>query len=162
MKLNKLVSVSIFVALGLVLSPFIKIDLGFAKAFPLQHMINVFIAVFFGVSYNLAASFSLSSLRVLLGTGTILAYPGSMIGAVLSAFFYKKTNSLLLACIGEVIGTGVIGGYIAYLVATLFLGKNLAAMAMIVPFLTSSTVGAVMAFIIIRLMPATLKEQLKH
>lgn len=158
MKLNKLIVVSIFVAIGLVLSPLLKIDLGFAKAFPVQHMINVFIAVFFGVSYNLAASFCLSSLRILLGLGTVLAYPGSMIGAFLSAVLYRSTHSVILACLGEVVGTGLIGGYVAYLVAAFVLGSKVGAMAMIIPFLASSAVGAIIAGILITLMPKQLKN----
>ena len=159
-KLRKLIFVAIFVALGLVLSPLLVINLGFAKAFPVQHMINVFIAVFFGISYNVGASFVLSSLRILLGVGSLLAYPGSMIGAFISAVVYRQTKSVVWACVGEIIGTGIIGGYVAYLVAAFVLGSKVGAMGMIIPFLTSSFVGAVLAGVIIRVLPKEIKDLL--
>lgn len=160
MKLRNLVMVAIFIALGIVLSPIFVIPLGFAKAFPVQHMINVFIGVFFGVYLNVGAAFTLSTIRNLLGTGSLLAYPGSMFGAFLSAYLYKKTKSLWMACLGEGIGTGLIGGYVAYLVAAYVLGSKAGAMALIIPFLASSAAGAALAGLIISCMPKVLKDYL--
>ncbi len=158
--IKTLVIVGIFIATGIVLSPLLVIPLGFAKAFPIQHMINVFIGVFFGVYYNVGSAFCLSTIRNLLGTGTLLAYPGSMFGAFLSAYAYKKTNSVLWACVGEVVGTGIIGGYVAYLIAAFVLGSKLGAMALIIPFSASSVCGAVMAGLAIGCMPKGIKNSL--
>lgn len=150
--LKKTLYIAILIAVGFVLSPILSIPLGFAKAYPVQHMLNVLIAVFFGLSYNVSAAFSLSTIRILMGTGTVLAYPGSLFGAFLSAFLYKQTGSIWLACIGEVIGTGIIGGYVAYLVATFVLGSKVGAMALIIPFAASSATGALLAGLIVAFM----------
>lgn len=159
--LRNLILVALFIALGVVLSPMLVIPLGFAKAFPVQHMLNVFIAVFFGVYYNVGASFTLSTIRNIIGTGSILAYPGSMIGAFLSAWLYRQTGKVWAACLGEVIGTGLIGGYVAYLVSAYVLGSRAGALAMIVPFLASSAIGAALAGIVIALVPEGLKAALQ-
>ncbi len=158
---KKLVIVGIFIAAGIVLSPLLVIPLGFAKAFPIQHMINVFVGIFFGVYYNVGAAFCLSTIRNLLGTGTLLAYPGSMFGAFLSAYTYKKTNSVLWACVGEIVGTGLIGGYVAYLIAAFVLGSKVGAMALIIPFLASSICGAILAGLAIKCMPKAIKESFR-
>lgn len=147
--LKKTLYIAILIAVGFVLSPILSIPLGFAKAYPVQHMLNVLIGVFFGLSYNVSAAFSLSTIRILMGTGTVLAYPGSLFGAFLSALLFKKTGSVLMACIGEVIGTGLIGGYVAYLVAAFVLGSKVGALAIIIPFATSSASGAIIAGLII-------------
>lgn len=157
---KKLTMVAVFIALGLVLSPLLVINLGFAKAYPIQHMVNVFIGVFFGVSYNVGAAFTLSTLRNLLGVGSLLAYPGSMFGAFLSAYLYRLTGKLYMACVGEAVGTGIIGGYVAYLIAAFVLGSKVGAVAMMTSFMASSAAGAAIAGLIITCLPASLKEYL--
>ena len=147
-----LVIVSIYIALGLVVSPFLHMDLGFAKVFPVQSLLNVCIGVMFGISYNLMGSFALSTLRILLGVGTIMAYPGSLFGAYLSALAYKKSRSLWLAALGECIGTGIIGSLLAYLIAAYVLQTKVGAMAFVIPFMLSSLVGAILAQFLLRLL----------
>ena len=159
--LRKLIGVSICVAAGLVLAPLLVINLGFAKAFPVQHMLNVFLAVLFGTSYSTGGAFALSSLRNLMGTGTILAYPGSLFGALFAGILYRRTGSILAACLGEVIGTGLVGGYVAYLIAVNVLGSNIAATAMLIPFLTSSAAGAILAGVVLIGMPASLRRAIQ-
>ena len=81
--LKKLALTALFIAVGILLAPF-SIPLGAAKTFPFQHALNVLAALFLGWRYGTASAFCISSLRIALGMGTILAYPGSMFGAVLS------------------------------------------------------------------------------
>ena len=47
-----------------------------------------------GPWYAVLQAFLSSTLRNLMGTGTLFAYPGSMIGALLAAFVYSKTKKL--------------------------------------------------------------------
>ena len=141
---------SIYLALGVLVSPIFYVDLGFAKVFPMQHLLNVCLAVWFGTRYNLMGAFALSSLRILLGLGTIMAYPGSLFGAFLSAYFYEKTQSLWMASIGEVVGTGLIGSLVAYAIASYVLGSSLGAIAFVLPFVLSSLTGALLAQVILR------------
>lgn len=119
-----------------------------SKCAPIQHMVNVICAVFLGPAYGIGAAFAASLLRNLLGLGSLMAFPGSMVGALLCGLMYKKTQNLLLTCAAEVFGTGVLGGLCAWPVAILFLGQNagdVAFYAYIVPFLLSTVVGSLVA-----------------
>lgn len=81
-----------------------------------------------------------------------VAFPGSMCGALLCGIVYHKTHKLLPTLIGEVFGTGIIGGLLAWPVAILFMGKaagDIAFYAYIVPFLVSTVGGSIIAGIIL-------------
>ena len=104
---------AIFIAIGVLLAPFVSFPFGGARVFPLQHLINVLLSVLVGWRYSTAGAFCISSIRIAMGVGTVLAYPGSMIGAALSGLLYKKTNSIWGAVVGEIVGTGILGGLIA-------------------------------------------------
>lgn len=119
-----------------------------SKCAPVQHLVNVLLAVLCGPWYGLGAAFTASLLRNLLGLGSLLAFPGSMCGALLCGLIYRKTRSLLPTLAAEVFGTGVIGGLLAWPVAILFMGKaagDIAFYAYIVPFLVSTVGGSVLA-----------------
>lgn len=123
-----------------------------SKCAPVQHMVNVLCAVLLGPWYGVGVAFAASLIRNLLGLGSLLAFPGSMCGALVCALVYAKTRSVLATVAGEVIGTGVIGGLLAYPVAVLFMGVNAGSVAFyayVVPFLVSTTVGAVLSGVII-------------
>lgn len=147
-KTKKLALSGILVAVGVVCSAF-YIPVGAAKVFPVQHFINVLAAVILGPLYSVCMAFSTSTIRVLLGTGTLLAFPGSMVGALLSALLYKKFRLTLAALAGEVVGTGVIGAVVAYPVAVLILSKSAALFGFVIPFAMSSFAGAALSAILI-------------
>ena len=86
-----------------------------SKCAPVQHMVNVLCAVLLGPWYGVGAAFVASLLRNLLGLGSLMAFPGSMCGALLCGIVYHKTHKLLPTLIGEVFGTGIIGGLLACL-----------------------------------------------
>ena len=71
-----------------------------------------------------------------------------MIGAALAGYMYKKTNSIYGAVLGEVIGTGIIGGMLAYPMATFLLASNVGAFFFVVPFLISTIGGSTIAYLI--------------
>ena len=93
-ELKKMTVTAIFIAIGVLLAPFVSFPFGGARVFPLQHLINVLLSVLVGWRYSTAGAFCISSIRIAMGVGTVLAYPGSMIGAALSGVLYKKTNSI--------------------------------------------------------------------
>ena len=149
--LKKLVTSGMLVALIIILSGF-YIPVGASKCFPIQHMVNVLCAVLLGPWYGVGAAFVASLLRNLLGLGSLMAFPGSMCGALLCGIVYHKTHKLLPTLIGEVFGTGIIGGLLAWPVAILFMGKaagDIAFYAYIVPFLVSTVGGSIIAGIIL-------------
>ena len=138
---KKLTVAAFFVALGVVFS-FVNIPVGLAKCYPVQHMVNVLSAVLLGPLYSVLVAFCISLIRNMSGTGSLMAFPGSMIGAFFAGILFYKTRKLSLAFLGEVIGTGLIGALLAYPIAKFVLGKEMALFGMIIPF-SVSTLGAV-------------------
>ena len=127
-----------------------------SKCAPVQHLVNVLCAVFLGPWYGLAAAFIASLIRNLLGLGTLLAFPGSMCGAVLSGYLYRKLQALPAAYFGEVFGTSVIGGMLAFPIAKLVMGNAGAALfTFVVPFLISTAGGTLIAIVIVTAMRQT-------
>lgn len=151
-QLQKMVYTAVISAIVAICSTIIYIPVGFAKVFPIQHVANVVTAVLVGPYYALAQAFIASTIRNLAGTGSLFAFPGSMIGALLAGFVYQKTKSLGLTAIGEVIGTGILGAIAAYFIATLFLGQEVALFGLVPAFIISSFAGAAFAFFILKLL----------
>ena len=123
-----------------------------SKCAPVQHMVNVLCAVFLGPWYGVGVAFTASLLRNLLGVGSVLAFPGSMCGALLCGLLFWKTRSLTAALAGEVLGTSLLGGLAAYPLALAFLGQKageLAYTAYIIPFLISTAAGSLLAGVLV-------------
>lgn len=148
-KNKKLVVSGLLVAIAVVGSMFSFPVLG-SKCSPVQHMVNVLAAVCLGPWYGVIMAFAASGIRIACGLGTFMAFPGSMCGAFLAGIFYKAGKKLPYACVGELIGTSLIGGLLAYPVAFLVMGNKMAAVfGYIIPFLISSVGGTVIAAILI-------------
>lgn len=145
---KKLTVAAFFVALGVVFS-FVNIPVGLAKCYPVQHMVNVLSAVLLGPLYSVLVAFCISLIRNMSGTGSLMAFPGSMIGAFFAGILFYKTRKLSLAFLGEVIGTGLIGALLAYPISKFVLGKEMALFGMIIPFSVSTLGGSIIAIIII-------------
>ena len=123
-----------------------------SKCAPVQHMVNVLCAVLLGPWYGVGAAFVASLLRNLLGLGSLMAFPGSMCGALLCGIVFLISFLLLLFLIGVVLGTGSFGCLLVWPVAILFMGKaagDIALYAYIVPFLVSTVGGSIIAGIIL-------------
>lgn len=151
-KTQKITVTAIIAAATTISSSFIYIPVGFAKIFPVQHFANLISAVLLGPSYAVSQAFISSLLRNMLSTGSVFAFPGSMIGAFLAAFVYLKTNRLLFAAAGEVIGTGIFGAMACYPIAVLFLGQDATLFGFIPAFIVSSFVGAFFGYILIKVL----------
>lgn len=147
--LKKLVVAAMLVALGFVTSG-IYIPLGTSKCFPVQHMINVLCAVILGPWYGVGTAFCISILRNLAGTGTLLAFPGSMVGALICGLVYKFLKNQWAAFAGEIIGTGVIGAMLAFPVAALIMNNADAALfTYVIPFSISTAGGTIIGAILL-------------
>jgi len=138
------------IALGIALSNFVYFPVGASKCTPVQHIINVISAVALGPGYAVSIAFCISVTRNILGTGTLLAFPGSMVGAFLGGLLYKKTSNKFLAAAGEITGTGIIGAIAAYPVAKFILHKEATALFFVVPFLINTVAGSAIALIILK------------
>ena len=119
-----------------------------SKCAPVQHMVNVLCAVFLGPWYGVGVAFVASLLRNLMGLGSLLAFPGSMCGALLCGVAYHKTKNLPVTLVAEVFGTGIIGGLLSWPIAIAFMGKSagdIAFYAYVFPFLVSTVGGSILA-----------------
>ncbi|MCM1256233.1 MAG: energy coupling factor transporter S component ThiW [Roseburia sp.] len=146
---KKITLTGVFVAISVIGSLFSFPVLG-SKCSPAQHLMNIMGAVFLGPGYALAAAFLSSLIRNMLGLGTILAFPGSMCGALLAGILYRLGKKLPFAYVGEVFGTSVIGGMLAYPAARFVLGNEQAAVfTFVVPFLISTCGGTILAVVLV-------------
>ena len=59
-----------------------------SKCAPVQHMVNILAAVVLGPGWGVGIAFCASLLRNLLGLGSLMAFPGSMIGALCCGLAY--------------------------------------------------------------------------
>ena len=158
---KKLTVAGLLIALGVVCSAF-YIPVGASKCFPVQHMVNVIAGVLLGPAYGVCMAFVTSLIRVLIGTGSLLAFPGSMVGALCCGLLYQYTKKLPLCYLGEVVGTGILGALAAYPVAVLLMGKEAALFAYVLPFIISSFGGATISIIAIGALQKTrLLSQMK-
>ncbi|MFR1754928.1 MAG: energy coupling factor transporter S component ThiW [Oscillospiraceae bacterium] len=123
-----------------------------SKCAPVQHMVNILYAVFLGPLYGVTGAFTASLLRNLMGLGSLMAFPGSMFGALLCGLAYRKTGNLLLTLAAEVFGTAILGGLSAYPVAIFLMGQqagSVAFYAYIIPFLISTVAGSLLSGILV-------------
>lgn len=152
---RKLAVAAMFVAIAVALSTF-SIPIGASRCFPIQHMVNVLSAVFLGPGYGVLVAFVTSLIRNMLGTGSLLAFPGSMIGALCCGLMFKATKKLIPTYISEVIGTGILGGMCAYPIALLLMGNSEAALfTYVLPFLVSTVGGTIIAAVLIGVLSRT-------
>lgn len=151
---KKLAFAGILIAVGVVCSP-LSIPVGASRCFPVQHFVNVLAAVLLGPWYGAGMAAVTSLLRVMLGTGSLLAFPGSMCGALLCGLIFRYTGNEWLTYAGEIFGTAVIGGLLAYPVATLLMSKEAALFAYILPFFVSTAGGTILAAVLLTVLKKT-------
>lgn len=157
---KKLVIAAMLIAIGVIGGAW-SIPVGASKCAPVQHMVNILSATILGPWYGVIMAFVISLLRNLMGTGTLLAFPGSMCGALLAGILCYASKKMsfgaldkaigkgtLGAIIGELIGTAVIGGILAYPVAILIMGREAAMFTYILPFFVSTAGGTVIGTIL--------------
>ena len=152
--LKKLVLSAMFAAIAVCLSTF-SIPVGASKCFPVQHMVNVLAAVFLGPWYGVGIAFVTSLIRNILGTGSLMAFPGSMVGALCCGLAYYFFKNLPITYVSEVVGTGILGGLIAWPFAKYLMGADAAVFAYVIPFLVSTTGGTIIAAILIAILSKT-------
>ncbi|WP_315437553.1 energy coupling factor transporter S component ThiW, partial [uncultured Selenomonas sp.] len=107
-----------------------------SRCAPVQHLVNILAAVFLGPVWAVGVAFAASLLRNIAGLGSLMAFPGSMIGALACGLAYHYTKRLGITCIAEALGTGILGALAAYPVAAFLMGLTPASYTVyIVPFL---------------------------
>ena len=152
METKKVARAVILVAIAVALSP-LFIPVGISKCFPAQHMVNVLSGVMLGPAYAVAIATIAGIIRNMLGLGTILAFPGGMIGALLAGLAYRTCKNIYFAGLGEVVGTGILGSLASvWIVAPLFMGKTVALAALMIAFSVSTVGGTIIGIIALHLL----------
>ena len=153
METRKVARAVILVAIGVAISPFTSIPIGIARINPAQHFVNVVGAVLLGPWWAAGIALVIGILRNAFGTGTLLAFPGGIIGAFLAGVVYRCTRNIYLGALGEVIGTGFLGAVVSVLiVAPILMGKAMAMGALMVAFSGSTLLGSILGILALKLL----------
>jgi len=150
--LLKLVTLSMLIALGVVISPILRVE----GMCPMAHFINIVCSVFLGPWYSLLCATLIGVIRMMLMGIPPIALTGAVFGAFLSGVFYRMSGGrLLFAVLGEVIGTGVIGAVMSYPVMTFLWGKEGLSWLFYVPsFICGTLIGGSIAYVFLRKLSA--------
>lgn len=144
MNLKKEMLLAMFVALGVIISPILRVE----GCCPMQHFINVTCAVILGPGYAVLCAVLIGLIRMMLMGIPPLALTGAVFGAGLSGLFYHWSKQKLIAAVlGEVIGTGIIGAVVSYPVMAGLMGRTGLTWLFYVPsFLLGTVIGGTIAF----------------
>ncbi|MDO4731137.1 MAG: energy coupling factor transporter S component ThiW [Clostridia bacterium] len=147
-KIVKMVVLSMLIALGVVISPILRVE----GMCPMAHFINIVCSVFLGPWYSLACATLIGIIRMITMGIPPIALTGAIFGAFLSGVFYRISNGkIVYAILGEIIGTGIIGAIMSYPVMTFIWGKEgLSWMFYIPSFICGTLIGGSIAYIFLR------------
>lgn len=117
-----------------------------SKCAPVQHMVNICAAVLLGPWWGVGIAFCASVIRNLMGLGSLMAFPGSMVGALCCGLMFRFSKKIIPTCVAETFGTGILGGLAAYPIAKyVMLVQPDGMFIYIIPFLISTVAGSVVA-----------------
>lgn len=146
--LLKMVVLSMLVALGVVISPILRVE----GMCPMAHFINIVCSVLLGPWYSLLCATLIGIIRMITMGIPPLALTGAVFGAFLSGVFYRiSKGKLICAVLGEVIGTGIIGAIVSYPVMTFIWGREGLSWLFYVPsFICGTLIGGSIAYAFLR------------
>lgn len=144
----KLTVLSMLVALGVVISPILRVE----GMCPMAHFINIVCSVFMGPWYSLLCATLIGIIRMAAMGIPPLALTGAVFGAFLSGVFYRiSRGKIICAVVGEVIGTGIIGAIVSYPVMTYLWGRDGLSWMFYVPsFICGTLIGGSIAYVFLR------------
>ena len=146
--IRKMVLCAIFASLAFVLNTFVY----FPAMAPFQHFVNVMAAVFLGPWWGCVSAFLCGVMRMMSGR-TIQAVTGAIFGPILGGLLWKKTRNIYLVCVGEIIGTGIIGAMASYFPMKWFYSLDAQNPLYYIPFYTpSAVVGGIMGVMVLVLL----------
>lgn len=143
-KTLKLSVLSLMIALGVVISPILRVE----GMCPMAHFINIVCSVLLGPGYSLLCATIIGVLRMIFMGIPPIALTGAVFGAYLSGVLYRASKGkLLFAFLGEVIGTGLIGSVLSYPVMTYIWGRTDLNWLFYVPsFVLGTLIGGFIAY----------------
>ena len=144
----RMVMLAMMVAIGVVISPILRIE----GMCPTAHLVNIVCSVLMGPWYSLLCATMIGVIRMMFMGIPPLALTGAVFGAFLSGMLYRLSKGkLVCAFIGEVIGTGIIGAIVSYPVMTLIWGRTDLTWVFYVPsFIAGTLIGGSLAFIFLK------------
>lgn len=147
-KLIKLIFMAMMIAIGVVISPILRVE----GMCPMAHLINVTCAVFMGPFPAFVCATLIGIIRMIFMGIPPLALTGAVFGAFFSGLFYRLSKGkILFAVLGEVFGTGIIGAIVSYPVMTFIWGRDGLTWFFYVPsFIAGTLIGGSIAFILLR------------
>lgn len=146
--LLKMITLSMLIALGVVISPILRVE----GMCPMAHFINIVCSVFLGPWYSLLCATLIGIIRMITMGIPPIALTGAVFGAFLSGVFYRASKGrIIFAVLGEIIGTGIIGAIMSYPVMTFFWGKEGLSWLFYVPsFICGTLIGGSIAYVFLR------------
>ena len=147
-KLLKMIVLSMLIALGVVISPILRVE----GMCPMAHFINIVCSVFLGPWYSLLCATLIGIIRMTTMGIPPIALTGAIFGAFLSGVFYRiSKGKIIFAVLGEIIGTGIIGAIVSYPVMNYIWGKEGLSWLFYVPsFICGTLIGGSIAFVFLR------------
>ena len=146
--LLKMITLSMLIALGVVISPILRVE----GMCPMAHFINIVCSVFLGPWYSLLCATLIGIIRMITMGIPPIALTGAIFGAFLSGVFYRASKGrIIFAVLGEIIGTGIIGAILSYPVMTFLWGKEGLSWLFYVPsFICGTLIGGSTAYVFLR------------
>ena len=145
--LLRLIFMGIMIALGVVISPLLRVE----GMCPMAHLINICCAVLLGPADALLCAFLIGVIRMVLMGIPPLALTGAVFGAFLSGLVYRAWGGKLVASfLGKVFGTGVIGALVSYPVMTYLWGRGGLTLFFYLPsFFMGTIIGGSLAMLLL-------------
>ncbi len=147
-KMLKMITLSMLIALGVVISPILRVE----GMCPMAHFINIVCSVLLGPWYSLLCATLIGIIRMTIMGIPPLALTGAIFGAFLSGVFYRiSKGKIIFAVLGEIIGTGIIGAVVSYPVMNFIWGKEGLSWFFYVPsFICGTLIGGSIAYVFLR------------
>jgi len=147
---RKIALAAVLTALAVILGS-LSIPVGVVKVAPSQHMINVLAGILLGPWYAVVRALMTATIRFGFGFGTIFAYPGSVFGGLVVGLVYRYVRKTDYAALMEPLGTVVIGATLSALFFAPYIGSSLTLSFFWIAFAASCIPGAILGFIILKL-----------